>query len=57
MIRNQRLNAKRVNIGGFMTGPGTADAAVILNSNQQPPVALAAPVRQANHRFDQVAVG
>jgi hypothetical protein len=56
-IRNQRLNAKRVNTGGFMTGPRAADAAVILNSNQQPPVALAAPVRQANYRFDQVAVG
>jgi hypothetical protein len=55
-IRNQRLNAQKVNIGRFVTGPGAGDAAVILNSNQQPAETLAASVRQANRRFDQVAV-
>ena len=44
-IRNQRLNAQRVNTGGFMTRPSAADAAVILNSDQQPAEALVAPVR------------
>ena len=39
-----------------MTRTGAADAAIILNSNQQPAEAFSAPVRQANHRFDQVAV-
>ena len=44
-IRNQRLNAKKVNIGRFVTGPGAGDTAVVLDSNQQPAETLAAPVR------------
>jgi hypothetical protein len=42
---------------GFVTRPGTSDAAVIFDADKQPGGSVRGAIRQADHRLDQIVIG